>query len=134
MQAPACPRSAESKFRLLYLGADLELVAALRKALTKPDYRLVTCSDGGSARLFLESEIPYHLLLIDLAWQGTEGLKLARLARSLRHRKGMPIILVVNKLSSPLKALARKAGVNECRTKTGDMGAVSEAIRQMIEG
>jgi DNA-binding response OmpR family regulator len=133
MQAPLRPRSAESNSRVLYLGSDLELVAALRKMLTEPDYQLVTCSDLESAILFLKSGIPYHLLLIDIEWRGREGLKVARLAHSLRHRKRMPIILVAKKLSSHVKGLARKAGVNECVMKTGEMAAACKAIRQMIE-
>lgn len=135
MLAGARPRSTESKFRLLYLGDDLELVAALRKVLTKSDYHLVTCSERGSAVLFLKSEIPYDLLLIDLEWRGEEGLKLARLAYSQRYRKRMPIILVAaTESSNELQALVGRAGVTSWVTKTGDMGAVSEAIRHLIEG
>ena len=133
MQAPARPPSTESKFRLLYLGTDLELIAAVRQVLTEPDYRLVACSDRETAILFLKCEIPYQLLLIDLEWRGMEALKLARLAHSLRHRKRMPIIVVATELSSDLKASARKAGVSECVTKTPDVGMVSQAIRQVIE-
>jgi CheY-like chemotaxis protein len=127
--------SGESKFRLLYLGNDLELIAALRKTLTEPDYRLVTCSDRVSAILFLKSEIPYDLLVVDLEWQGARGLKLARRAHSLRHRKRMPIILVAaTGLSSQLEALARRSGVRAWVTKTPNMGAVIEAIQHMTEG
>ena|SRR5882672_403882 len=134
MQASTCPHATESKFRLLYLGTDLKFMAALRQLLTEPDYRLVACSDQGSAVLFLKSDIPYDLLLIDLEWQGTEGLKLAKLARSLRHRRRMPIILVAaTKLSSDVKTLARKAGVSECVTKAPNVSVVSEAIRRLIE-
>jgi CheY-like chemotaxis protein len=134
MPAATCPRSTESKFRLLYLGTDLELIAAVRQVLTEPVYRLVACSDRETAILFLKSEIPYRLLLIDLEWRGKEGLKLARLAHSLRHRKRMPIILVAaTELSSDLKASARKAGVSECVTKTPDVSMVSQAIRRLIE-
>lgn len=129
------PRWTKSKFRLLYLGNDLELMAVLRKALAEPDYRLVSCSDRDTATLFLKSEIPYDLLLIDLEWQETEGLKLARLAHSLEHRKRMPIMLVTATGSSrQLKTLSRRAGVNECVTKTPDMRAVIEAIRRMTQG
>jgi len=127
------PRSTGSKFRLLYLGTDLELMAAMRQVLSKLYCRLVACSDRESAILFLRSEIPYDLLLIDLEWRGKEGLKLAQLAHSLRHRKRMPIILVTTrKLSSHMKTSARKAGVNECVTKTPDIGAVSEAIKRVM--
>jgi CheY-like chemotaxis protein len=133
MQAPTRPRSTGSSFRLLYLGTDLELMAAMRQVLTELDCLLVACSDRESAILFLRSEIPYDLLLIDLEWRGKEGLKLARLAHSLRHRKRMPIILVTTrKLSSDMKTLARKAGVNECVTKTPDLGALSEAIKRVM--
>jgi DNA-binding response OmpR family regulator len=135
MQATTRVRSTESKFRILYLGTDLELIAAVRKVLTEPDHRLVSCSEQESAVLFLRSEIPYDMLLIDLEWRRKEGLKLARLARSLKHRKRMRIILVAaKKLSSAMKTSARRAGVKEWLRKTPDMGGVSEAIRQMIEG
>jgi len=134
MLASTRRRSTESKFRLLYLGTDLQLIAAVRQALTEPNYRLVTCPDRESAALFLKSEIPYQLLLIDLEWRGKEVLKMARRAHSLRHRKRMPIILVAaTELSSGIKTLARRAGVNECVTKKPDIGAVIEAIRHMME-
>ena len=132
--ASASPRSTESKHRLLYLGADLELIAAVRRVFTGPDYRVVTCSDRESAVLFLKSEIQYDLMLIDFDWRGMEVLKLARLARSLGHRKQMPIILVAaTRLSSERKTSARKSGVKEFVTKTTDMGAVTDAIRRLIE-
>jgi len=116
----------------LYLGADLELIAAVRHLFTGPDYRLVTCSDRESAVLFLKSEIQYDLMLIDFDWRGMEGLKLTRLARSLGHREQMPIILVAAKrLSSGRKALARKSGVKECVTKTPEMEAVGDAILRL---
>ena len=134
MLASASSRTPESKHRLLYLGADLELIAAMRRVFTGPDYRLVTCTDRESAVLFLKSEIQYDLMLIDFDWRGMEVLKLTRLARSLRHRKQMPIILVAaTRLSSDRKALARKSGAKECVTKTPDMDAVSDAIRRLIE-
>jgi hypothetical protein len=40
MLAHTCVCSTKSKFRIFYLGNDLELIAALRHALTEPDYRL----------------------------------------------------------------------------------------------
>jgi DNA-binding response OmpR family regulator len=117
----------------LYLGADLELIAGLRQVLTEPDYRLVTCSDREGAALLLRSEIPYALLLIDFEWRGNEGLKLARLAHSLRHRKRMPIVLVApTELSDELQVLARKAGVTDWVTKP-DIGAVSKTISRLLE-
>lgn len=133
MPAPARPRSLETKFRILYLGSDLELVKALRKVLTKPDYRLVTCADRETAILFLESTIPYELFLVDLKWRDGEGLKLARLAHSKGYRKQMPIaLLAATVMSDELKRQSRRAGVSDWITKTPDMGGVIEAIRRLL--
>ena len=133
MLASAHAQFTKTKFRLLYLGSDLALISALRKDLTEPDYRLVACSDRGSAIMFLQSEIPYDLLLIDLEWRGREGLKLARLTRSLPRREGMPIVLVGVELSKHTMKLASRAGINKCVMKTADMSAVSKVIRQLTE-
>jgi DNA-binding response OmpR family regulator len=134
MLASACPHSTKSKYRLLYLGNDVELIAALRQVLAEPDYVLVACSDWGSVVMFLKSEIPYDAMLIDLEWRGTEGLKLARFAHSLRHRKRMPIVAIATQLNNDVRTLARKAGVKECVTKTANMDTAAEAIRKIIEG
>jgi len=131
--SPLCCSRPESKFRLLYLGCDLESLVALRDVLRKPQFQIVACSDRGSAVLFLKSQIPYHLLLIDLEWRGTEGLKLARLAHSLRHRKQMATVLVAaTKVTRHTEELARKAGADECIIKTKDMAGVAEAARRLL--
>jgi CheY-like chemotaxis protein len=130
MPAPERPHSTASKFRLLYLGNDLEFIAALHQLLTELDYRLVACSDWGGAVLFLESDIPYDLLLIDLDWRGKEGLELAKLASSLPHRKRMPILLLsATKIDRHRRATAHKVGIEECALKTSD---VVEVIKRLI--
>jgi DNA-binding response OmpR family regulator len=103
--------------------------------LPEPDYFLVSCSDWGGAVLFLNSDIRYDLMLIDLDWRGKEGLELARLAHSLAHREDMPIVMVAaRRVNSAVKNLARKGGVKKCVTKTVDLGALSDAIRHLVEG
>ena len=130
MLAPARPRSTEPEFRLLYLGNDLKLIAALRQVLAEPVYRLVTCSDRESAVLFLKSDIPYEVLLIDLEWRGKNGLEVARLARKLRHRKRMPIVLLAGaKLNRRRQTVAAEAGVTTWMLKTEKIG---EAIKRVM--
>ena len=134
MLSPEPPASTESKFRFLYIGNDLKLIAAMRQALPEAEYQLVACGDRGSAELFLKSDIRYDALLIDYEWRGSEGLKLAELAQSLGHRKCMPILIVaVAQLTSELQKVARKAGVKKIVTKSPDMAEVSDAIRQLVE-
>ena len=130
MLAPAFPTPTEPEFRLLYLGNDLKLIATLRQVLAEPVYRLVTCSDRESAVLFLKSDIPYEVLLIDLEWRGKNGLEVARLARKLRHRKRMPIVLLVGaKLNRRRQTVAAEAGVTTWMLKTEK---IEEAIRRVM--
>jgi len=123
------PRLTESRHRVLYLGGDLEFIARFREQVSEHDYRLVACGDEGSATIFLKSDIPYDLMLIDHDWRGTEGLKLARLSRSQRHRKRMPIVLLsATTLDHKTEAEAKKAGVVECVLKTGDMAELVAGV------
>jgi DNA-binding response OmpR family regulator len=125
MLAHAGPRATRSKFRLLYFGADLKFIAAVHQRLTTADYQLVTSSNYEDAVLFLRSRIPYHLVLVDFEWRETEGLRLARQARSIRHRRRMPIVSVAaTEPNREKRMLARQAGVSEWMLKTGDIGEV----------
>ena len=115
-------RATETKFRVLYFGADLKLIAALQQVLTKPNYQLITSSNYDDAVLFLKSRIPYNLLLIDFDWREKEGLKLARRARAIRHRKRMPIVLVAaTEPGNETRMMAREVGVTEWILKTEDV-------------
>jgi response regulator RpfG family c-di-GMP phosphodiesterase len=135
MLAPTRPGSTESKFRLLYLGNDLKFIAALRQALAEPVYHLVTCSDRESAMLFLKSEIRYEVLLVDFEWRKKDGVEIARLARKLRHRKRMPIVLLGGtRLSREMRTAAAKAGVQECVLKTQDVGEVIKRVISSVGG
>jgi DNA-binding response OmpR family regulator len=68
------------------------------------------------------------LFLFDLEWRGAGGVKLARLAHSLRHREQTPVMLVAATKSARARAvLARKAGAAECVMKTQDMAGVTES-------
>jgi len=98
--------------------------------LAEPVYRLVTCSDRESAVLFLKSDIPYEVLLIDFEWRGKNGLEVARLARKLRHRKRMPIVLLAGaKLNRRRQTVAAEAGVTTWMLKTEK---IEEAIRRVM--
>lgn len=138
-----CNPEAETKkahcgaFRVLYVGCDAESLVALRQSLGREQFQVVGCSERGGAILFLKSQIPYHLFLFDVEWLGVEGLKLARLARSVRHRKQTPAILVAaTKSAGEMQGFARKVGVPkcvECVVKTRDMAGVTEVIKRLLE-
>jgi DNA-binding response OmpR family regulator len=123
------PLATASKFRVLYVGNDLKFIAAFREVVSESVYRLVTCSDHESIILFLKSDIPYDLMLIDHDWRGNEGLKLARLARSQSHRKQMPIVLLSSvSLDRETRALVQKASVVECALKSADLSKLVSRV------
>jgi len=73
-------------------------------------------------------------LLFDLELHGSTGLKLARLAQSLPHRRRTPkVIATSNEITGSLEELARKAGVNECLTQTEDADELSRTIMRLLE-
>ena len=135
MLAPRRPLATKFKYRLLYLGDDLELITALRKELADADCRVVACSDHGSAILFLKSDIPYQELLIDWEWRGREGLELARLVHTLKHRSDLtPMLVAATKLTRYMEAVAHKAGIRECSIKTKDMAEVIKVTSRLMSG
>ena len=83
--------SEQARFRLLYVGGDVEFLRPLREILTKPEYHIVCCQHVGSAIDFLNGNPRYDLLIFELELR---GLELAKLARSLSHREHLPIVMV----------------------------------------
>lgn len=129
---PGIPHQ-DPDFRLLYVGSDQRWLAALRKVLREPEFHIVSCSDRGSAVLFLRGDPEYHLLLFELELRDKRGLELTRLARSLPHREGLPIIIVAGReVTDQLAKSARRAGANEYLTKTGDISVAAESIQRHL--
>jgi DNA-binding response OmpR family regulator len=88
------PTRSDARSRILYVGNDLDLIAALRRFLTKPDHKIVSRMDCGSAAFFLNGNPRYELLVFDLKLGSPRVLKLIPLARSLSHRKHLPIMVL----------------------------------------
>ena len=77
--------------RILYVGLDLNLLQLLKGILK--GCHIVRCPGGSNARLFIESDIEYSLLLFDDEPMDTTGAELKRFAHSLEHRKRTPVII-----------------------------------------
>jgi DNA-binding response OmpR family regulator len=86
--------SVQPRYRLLYVGHELNLLKSLQDALKAEGWFVVRCPGGSLARVLLESEIHYDLLIFDDELPSTSGLELVGLARSLEHRALTPIILL----------------------------------------
>lgn len=119
-----------ARFRLLYVGGDLEFLRALRKVLIKPEYHIVSCPHVGSAILFLEGNPRYDLLMFELELR---GLELTQLARSLSHREHVPIVMVTtNEIVGGFGRLPRNSRVDKWVSKQ-DLDAVPEILISLLE-
>jgi glutaredoxin len=86
----AALHAAMASRRILYAGDNTGLPARLRDALYGLDCFVVR-SPVETARMFIQSEIEYSLLLFD---ETDEGAELESYARSLSHRERTPVIIV----------------------------------------
>jgi DNA-binding response OmpR family regulator len=90
------------KYRVLYVGRDLALLAFLKDALKPLDCYVVSCPRGTEARIFIENEKPmiggskikYSLFLFDVQLSDMTGAELAQFTRAVTHRKKTPILIV----------------------------------------
>jgi DNA-binding response OmpR family regulator len=80
--------------RILYVGRDHSLSDFLRDVLKKTGDLIVRCPDGRGARLFIESDIKYSLLLFDDELMDMSRVELAQYAHSLQHRATTPIVIL----------------------------------------
>ena len=78
--------------RVLYVGGDHALLNFLNNTL--PDCDVVRAPAEVVARIFIEGQINYSLLLFDAELPDSTGPKLAALARSQKHRERTPIVIL----------------------------------------
>jgi len=122
--------SERARFRLLYVGGDVQFLRALRGVLTEPDYHIVSCPHVDSAMDFLKGNPRYNLLIFELELRGVE---LTKLARSLAHREHLPIVmLTANKIVDSFRKPSRNARVDEWVSKQ-DSATVPQVFISLLE-
>ena len=119
-----------ARFRLLYVGCDLDFLRTLRKVLTEPEYQIVSCPHVGSAIDFLNGNPRYDLLIFELELR---GLELAKLARSLSHREHLPIVMVTaNEVVGGFGKRSRNSRVDEWVSKQ-NLAAQPQVLINLLE-
>lgn len=122
--------SERARFRLLYVGGDVQFLRALRRVLTEPDYHIVSCPHVDSAMEFLKGNPRYNLLMFELELR---GLELTKLTRSLAHREQLPIVMVTaNEIVDSFRTLSRNARVDEWVSKQ-DAAIVPQIVISLLE-
>lgn len=120
-----------SPLRVLHVEDDRTISDAIRDTLEPEGWAVEVCADGGDALERLAGEGHYDLLLVDQEVPGASGVEIARRARSLPHRRGLPILMFS---AADCEAEARRAGVDAFLRKPEDFRRVAEAAAGLLSG
>jgi DNA-binding response OmpR family regulator len=114
--APPNLRPAGS-LRLLVAEDEPHIRRILVTLLEESGFQLDVAVDGGQARSFLEGDVPYDLVLMDIMMPEATGLELLAELRELPHRQGTPVVILTAKGQDADREEAFRLGAADFITK-----------------
>ncbi len=114
--------------RILVIDDDIQLLRAMRIALTARGYDVSVAHDGTSG-LVAAQQTPPDLLILDLGLPGLDGVSIVQ---ALRGWSGAPIIVLSARLTEQSKIEALDAGADDYVTKPFAMGELLARIRAAL--
>jgi DNA-binding response OmpR family regulator len=104
---------------------------ALRDTLEAEGWRGRVCANAVTGRREIESAAHFDVLIFDYQLPGgMDGIELVRLARSLRHRRQTPAVMLSG---SYVEGEAKEAGADAFLRKPQDMGLLVETVRGLVK-
>jgi two-component system OmpR family response regulator len=100
----------------------------LRRYLVEEGFKVSDAADGASMRAALEGDA-IHLVLLDLMMPGEDGLSLARY---IRQRSEIPIIMLTGKGDLIDRVVGLEAGADDYITKPFELREVLARIRTVM--
>lgn len=92
-------------------------------------YTVDLCESGTAALRKIQSSRHYDLIITDNDLPGINGMELIKYARTLTHRRDIPIIMVS---AIPVYTEACRAGADEFLKKPQDIIAVVETATRLL--
>jgi CheY-like chemotaxis protein len=114
---------------VLYVENNLLLSRLVTDLLDLAGWHVWRAECGSTAQTFLRHEQRFALLLIDNELRDTPGLAVVTYARTLAHRRSLPIILFS---IEDCEREAKEAGANEFLRKPHDLFRLMEIARRLI--
>ncbi|HJR08327.1 MAG TPA: response regulator [Pyrinomonadaceae bacterium] len=115
---------------ILYVESNQLLAQLVCDLLDLAGWHVSRPHNYATAQLFLESEQRYALLLVDNELRDATGLELVKYARTLAHRKSLPVVLFS---IEDCEREAKRAGADEFLRKPHDLYLLLDTIRRMIK-
>ncbi len=100
----------------------------LRRYLVEEGFKVSDAADGQAMRAVLDRDV-VHLVLLDLAMPGEDGLSLAR---QIRQRLDVPIIILTGKGDLIDRVVGLEAGADDYITKPFELREVLARIRTVL--
>ncbi|HYP01668.1 MAG TPA: response regulator, partial [Pyrinomonadaceae bacterium] len=116
---------------ILHVEDNKVLAEAAREALEEEGWTVRQCADGAEALGEIAGEAHYDLLLCDNELPGARGVEIVRQARTLPHRRQIPIIMFS---ASDCEAEAHRAGADAFLHKPKDIALLTETVARLLAG
>jgi two-component system response regulator MprA len=116
--------------RVLVVDGDARVASFLDRALSAAGYRVDRASDGPAAVAVFEADPP-DMVLLDLMVPGMDGLELAR---RLRARSGVPIVLLAAGDAIEDRVAGLDAGADDYLTKPVAVEELLARMRALFRG
>jgi two-component system, OmpR family, response regulator len=113
---------------VLVVDDEPRIRAMLRRYLVDEGFRVSDAADGAAMRAALERET-IHIVLLDLVMPGEDGLSLAR---HIRQRSDIPIIMLTGKGDLIDRVVGLEAGADDYITKPFELREVLARIRTVM--
>jgi CheY-like chemotaxis protein len=114
---------------VLYVENNLLLSQLVTDLFDLAGWHVWRAENGSTAQTFLHHEQRFALLLVDNELRDTPGLAVVEYARTLAHRRSLPIILFS---IEDCEKEAREAGANEFLRKPHDLFLLMEVARRLV--
>ena len=113
---------------LLVVDDDPLIRSLLRRYLTGEGFRITEAIDGAGVRAALVQG-PIHAVLLDLVMPGEDGLSLAR---QIRQRSNVPIIMLTGKGELIDRVVGLESGADDYITKPFELRELLARIRALL--
>jgi DNA-binding response OmpR family regulator len=126
MTADASPEPAQR--RVLVVEDDETLRTALRYALTREGFEVLTAADGPAGLRAALSERP-HLVVLDLMLPGMDGLEVCRRVRAASE---VPVLILTARADEVDKVVGLELGADDYVTKPFSMRELVARVRALL--
>jgi DNA-binding response OmpR family regulator len=116
---------------ILVVDDSVVVVEAVRDALEKDGYNVLTASDGLEALDVIKKNL-FDLILLDIDMPRMNGYQLCKLLKRDENFKTIPVVMLTAKSSETDRLWGLKAGADEYVTKPFNYQKVKEVLGKFL--